>query len=97
MIYQFLKVANAFICVFIAIFKEGDLRGRTLHIRLDENRLQMFSAAPDQKLGTFLYLDLPLSADVCFSCTFSISWKVRKQLILMLVFRVAVFSELLQL
>lgn len=84
----------------IAIFKEGDLRGCRLYIRLGDNQLQMFSAAPDQKLGTFLYLDLPLSGDVCFSdksCTFSISCKVRKQHILKLVFGVAVFSKPLKL
>lgn len=52
-----------FVYLFL-FFKEGDLQGRRLYLRLDNNRLQMFSVAPDQILGTFLNLDLPLSGDV---------------------------------
>lgn len=92
-----MKVANTFICVFISIFKEGDLKGCRLYIRLDYNRLEMLSIAPGQTLGTFMYLYPPLKADVAVFLTnlapLGISCKVIKQHIPMLVFRVAAFGK----
>lgn len=68
-IHQCLKVANTFICAFISILKDGDLKERRLYIWLDYNRLQMMGVASGQTLDTFMYLYPPLNGDVAVFLT----------------------------